>query len=553
MKTIKTDICIVGTGFSGTFLASRLNETSARVLLVEKGAYLTRERIEKNYYNNPYITGKAHFKSQQDFSELKEFIYDDPEFSHYDHINNGNDAFTYSGHHLVGGNSHLWFGNALRKVPNDFRTNKKYGFGVDWPISYNDLEEYYYQAEKEMGVSGPSKDMLSPFRKDPFPLTAFQLPPGAIKLNGILKGTGFEITPSPKARLPIDSPARSACCGAGTCWIFCPADARYNCLTTHLKDLQKSEQMDILDKVTISRLIQKGDRIVEAVGFDRKGNRIRIEADIFILAANAIENARILLLSQFHHLETGFQSRSRAIGRYLTDQVGMWISISLPFNLYTGYEKTVQSSHSLSFYDGPFRKQYSSLVIEVFLSTAPFTSSLITNSKKAKKLVFGQIRKGQYGNNLRKNVFLNSLGKLTLCLEMEMLSEERNCVRINPSRKNQFGDPTAEFHFSIWDQEYLKRSKIYYQQKFTKIIEDVKGKINQVILRNTFDHMLGTCRMGEDPEVSVVDENLKSHDHKNLYIVGGSSFPTAGSNNPTLTIVALALRCGNYLRNHLKL
>jgi choline dehydrogenase-like flavoprotein len=136
---------------------------------------------------------------------------------------------------------------------------------------------------------------------------------------------------------------------------------------------------------------------------------------------------------------------------------------------------------------------------------------------------------------------------------MEMMSEERNCVRLNSSRKNQFGDPTAEFYFSIWDQEYLKQSKSYYQQKFKKIIEGAGGHIDQVILRNTFDHMLGTCRMGLSPRDSVVDENLKSHDHKNLYIVGGSAFPTAGSNNPTLTIVALALRCGNYLRNYLKL
>ena len=173
MKKIKTDICIVGTGFSGTFVASALKDTAARILMVEKGTYLSRERIEENYFNSPYIKGKARFENQKDFSKLKEFIYDDPEFSRYDHVNRGNDAFTYSGHHLVGGNSHLWFGNALRKVPNDFRTKNMYGFGVDWPISYNDLEEYYYQAEIEMGVSGSSEDILSSFRKEPFPFPPF--------------------------------------------------------------------------------------------------------------------------------------------------------------------------------------------------------------------------------------------------------------------------------------------------------------------------------------------------------------------------------------------
>ena len=83
------------------------------------------------------------------------------------------------------------------------------------------------------------------------------------------------------------------------------------------------------------------------------------------------------------------------------------------------------------------------------------------------------------------------------------------------------------------------------------MIEDVGGTLGEVKRRNSFDHMLGTCRMGTNPIDSVVDENLKSHDHENLYIIGGSAFPTAGCTNPTLTIIALALRCGIYLRNHL--
>jgi choline dehydrogenase-like flavoprotein len=124
---------------------------------------------------------------------------------------------------------------------------------------------------------------------------------------------------------------------------------------------------------------------------------------------------------------------------------------------------------------------------------------------------------------------------------------------LNHYRKNKLGDPIAEFHFSIWDQEYLKRSRKFYLELFEKIVEGAGGYLGPVISRNSFDHMLGTCRMGVDPGESVVDENLKSHEHKNLYVVGGSAFPTAGINNPTLTIVALALRCGEYLRKNLKL
>ena len=551
MKKIKTDICIVGTGFSGTFVASRLRETSSRILMIDKGAYISWDRIEENY-SRIIEKGALSIETKEDYVKLLESIYDDPEFLRYESVQRGVNEFTYSGRHAVGGNSLVWFGNALRKVPNDFRTKSTYGFGVDWPISYDDLEEYYYQAEVAMGVSGPSEDLFSPYRKKPFPFPPFKLPPGAIELNRILQGSGIEITPSHKARLPIDTAERSACCGAGTCFLFCPADAKYNCLTTHLKDLRQRKEIDILDKLTVSRLVQKGDRIVEAVAFDRDGNEVRIHAEIFILAANAIENARILLLSQFYNTETGFTSRSQAIGNYLTDQVGISLTVSLPNNLYPAYDKTLQSSHSLSYYDGPFREEYSGAVVELFLDLPSFVQEL-SNSEQVRRMIVELIREGYFGDALKKQIYLKSLGNFYLSLEMEMLPEKRNCVTLDASQRNQFGDPIAEFHFSIWDQDYLIRSKDIYQNLFKNIFGTAGGSIGYMTPRNSFDHMLGTCRMGTDPVESVVDENLKSHDHKNLYIIGGSAFPTAGCGNPTLTIVALALRCGDYLVNHFKI
>jgi len=380
MERITTDICIVGTGFSGTFVAHELLNTSARMVLVEKGAHLSRDRIEGNYVQLlELIEG---FSGDNDtLSQYRGFVYDDPDFSTYSHVNSGRDAFNYSGHHAAGGNSLLWYGNALRKIPDDFLTKTNYGFGVDWPISYNDLEEYYDRAELELNVSGPPRDALSPLRKKPFPLPPFQLSPGAIELNRIFKGTGFVLSPSHKARLPIDTAKRAACCGAGTCSLFCPADARYNCLTGHLQTVLQSKQADLLDKLTVSRLIQKGDRVVEAVAFDREGRETRIAAELFVLAANAVENARILLLSQHHHLDTGFKIRSRAVGKYLMDQVGVWIPLTVPCNLYGGYEKTMQSCQSLSFRANPSRDQHSSAIIEVFFDF-PFV-----DAEQAKELL----------------------------------------------------------------------------------------------------------------------------------------------------------------------
>jgi len=158
------------------------------------------------------------------------------------------------------------------------------------------------------------------------------------------------------------------------------------------------------------------------------------------------------------------------------------------------------------------------------------------------------MQQGYFGEALRNKIKLDSPGKVRLCLEMEMMPEARNCVVLHQSQKDAWGDPIAEFKFYIWDQPYLMRSVEFYQQLFAKMVKKVRGRLGEITLRSSFDHMLGTCRMGTDPYDSVVDVNLKSHDHRNLYIVGGSAFPTAGVTNPTLTITALALRCGDHIR-----
>ena len=531
MQIINTDVCIIGSSFSGTFVAHKLKGTSAQIQIIERGAHLTWERLESNYTN-------------------EREVYNDPEFNRYDFVNAGKEDYNYSGYHAVGGASLVWFGNAIRKVPNDFKLKSRYGVGDDWPISYDDLEPYFQEAEQEMRVSGPPEDFFTQYRKSPFPLPPFDLPPGAVELNRRFKDQGFEISPSHKARYPIDADGRNACCGAGSCGYFCPVDARYNCLTTHLEEQFKSENIKITDKLTVTRLYQQDNRIVEALAIDRQGNEVRIKADVFVLAANAIENARIMLLSRYHSQDTHFRSRSEAIGKYLADQVGILLPFQLPFSIYTLYDKTVQSSHSLSFYDGSFRSDRSGIIVEVWLSNL---TPEIKSSDQARSIVIDHLKKGYFGQRLRDELFRSTVGQGVFCLEMEMLPDKNNSVRLHRSRKDRNGDPIAEFDFSIWEQEYLQRSVDFYSQYFKKALNSVGGTVSPFRYRNSFEHMLGTCRMGTDPLNSVVDADLKSHDHDNLYVVGSSAFTTSGQTNPTLTITALALRCGDHLVNRLKL
>ena len=221
------DVVIVGSGVCGGMVAARLASNGVRVLLLEAGPRVKRPEAlaqyraalikvpECPYPNAPYA---PHSTSDQ------------PD-SYY--VQNGPDKFDSTYLRQVGGTTWHWLGTTLRLIPDDFRLRTKFGVGVDWPISYDDLEPWYCEAERELGVAGDPRAALDAPRIQPYPLPPIPLSYMDQRIAAALTGTELAVQPTPQARNSQAYQNRAVCCGSSTCIPICPVQAKYDA-TVHV-------------------------------------------------------------------------------------------------------------------------------------------------------------------------------------------------------------------------------------------------------------------------------------------------------------------------------
>jgi choline dehydrogenase-like flavoprotein len=278
------------------------------------------------------------------------------------------------------------------------------------------------------------------------------------------------------------------------------------------------------------RIESNGTRkAVRVLALDNHGNESAIEADIFILAAHSIENAAIVLRS------SGIAQRSM-LGKCLFDHPNFTVVFQLNREAFPAYGETVFTANCYEFYDGPFRRKHAAALGEIynpgFLPIAYF----------ARKYAM----QGISGNDLRARVTNAYRKQLTINFLMEDLPDPGRYLRIG-SQSGSLGFPQTEVFYT--------RPSNYVVEARKQILERIEAMISplgvqEVIATDLEDHaghLLGTCRMGTGSN-SVVDEQLRYQELDNLFILGGSAFPTYSPANPTLTIAALAIRLAEFLK-----
>jgi glucose dehydrogenase len=201
MADIEADVIIVGSGVSGALLAAKLSQAGVRVAILEAGARVDRAEATQRFWNSAIRVPECPYPPSP---EADHPISNDPDYWY------GPDKFRSTYLKVVGGTTWHWFGTCLRFVPNDFRLASAYGRGTDWPIAYDELEPFYGQAEKEIGVSGDSSDALGSPRSEAYPMAA--IPPTFMDKTyaHALAGTEFEVRPSPQARNSVARGERPA-------------------------------------------------------------------------------------------------------------------------------------------------------------------------------------------------------------------------------------------------------------------------------------------------------------------------------------------------------
>ncbi|MGK0184723.1 MAG: choline dehydrogenase-like flavoprotein [Verrucomicrobiales bacterium] len=427
----------------------------------------------------------------------------------------------------LGGSSLAWGAVSPRFLENDFRLQSLYGVGKDWPLDYQGLSPDYLAAENFMGVSGHDDNPFLPKREAPLPMPGFEMSDSDLLVKMACERLNIQLHSIPTARNTQTYQGRSKCINYSLCRA-CPVGAMYSADQT-VDRLREFDNFHLITQAHVRKVVTgSGDRI-EAVRYhDAEGREHTLHAEHVIMAAQAIENVRILLNSSSKRFPNGVANGSGLLGKYLTEHMKFYIMGRVPHKLHPhlrGYE----TAASQQFQDHPDRHRAAGGRIIVRENAGPVPLDLATRS-------------GKWGRAL-KDELTDTFGSfVTLGAFMEQLPYEDNHVDLSPTKKNAFGDPAARIHFELM-RKYEKRGYRMMKKILTDILRELDAEdVREIMPPSVGGHYMCVHRMGDSIEDSVVDSHCETHDVHNLYLAGSGSFTTGGVSNPTLTGVALALR-----------
>ena len=515
----RVDVCVVGAGPAGALVADRLASDGHDVVVLEAGPRFDdadrSERMERAI-RPPY--------DRRDVWQMG------GERDAYSSSGDRDYPLNFARVKGVGGSTLHWQGMVMRLHESDFAGAVEPD-EPGWPLEYDEVADYYADAEDAMGVAGAADDPFAPPRDDPFPMPAFPPSYSDSLFAEACEELEIAMHSVPNARNSEGYDGRSSCQAFGTCRPVCPSGAKYDG-SVHAERAAENGAT-VIDRAPVQRLEHGPDRISAAVYATPDGEEHRQEAEAFVVAAGGVETPRLLLLSESEHYPDGLANSSGAVGRYFMDHVfaGAGGVLDEPTRQnHVGF----LTSESHQFYDeaddeiAPFK-------LEFFNFAGPSPVGLALTGEDWGDALLERIR-GEYGNHV-------TVGAL-----IETLPQAENRVGLHPERTDDHGNPVPEIHWSIDDR--AKRTIERANEIQHRILDELGATerwtqgVEGTVPTN---HHMGTTRMGSDPSASVVDSSLRTHDLENCWIASSSVFPTAGAMNPTLTIGALALKAADHV------
>ena len=563
------DVIIIGSGVAGALCAWKLTQLDkkCRVLILEAGdnEITSGQRIEFHHMMDtqgsrgdmyaPYVDLESRLfapapeNAQKELKDQKDDDAKGDRKAYYDYTtgpSGSKDPFKAGYNRMVGGSTWSWRGNTPRYLPTDFKLKSTYGVGRDWPIDYYELEPWYAEAEVELGVSGNHDEidgLFGAYRSRNFPMTGIPLTySDAVikrKIDGKkVRNTTVRVVTTPQARNSKAYDGRPACEGHSNCIPLCPIQAKYDA-TVHLRKLP-ADRVELRKAAVVNRLNKDASGKVTTVTYKNwrhePATEESVTAPIIVLAANAIETPKLLLMSG------NLANSSDQVGRNLMDHAQFEIIASFPEAVFPF--RGPQSVTAIEdFRDGDFRKQRSGFRMTIGNDGWGRAGSPAT-------VIDRLLEAGKYGSQLPKAVADEIPKMIRLSFSTEMLPDPNNRIEVSTKVDQELGLPRPIFTFEIgeYTKKGLREGQAAAMELFglmgatvgkqPRDLEPAGGGFNW----NTAAHIMGTCIMGDDPKTSVVDRWGRTHDVPNLWVVGSSVFTTSATSNPTITIAALALR-----------
>lgn len=541
----ETDVLVIGSGVCGAIVAHRMALKKHRVVILEAGeSGPPRATLVGNFVTASSKTMNSPYKG----TEATKWV-PSPDGGRDPYYDQPSPAFKSTYTRRVGGSTWHWRGNVPRFVPNDFRLYSMYGVGIDWPLAYADLEAFYVEAEHELGVSGNHEEwdgFMGAFRSSSFPMSEIWESYGDTKVSGSINnltvdGVRLRVMRTPQARNSQPYDGRPPCAGNSTCDPICPIGAKYDA-SVHVKKATDAGAT-LYERCVATKLVLNDSRRVGEVEFVTWPDQARhsIRAKVVVLAAHAVESPKLLLLSTAENSPDGVANSSGFVGRCLMDHLQGQAAAILPFPVYP-FRGPPTTSGIDEFRDGPFRRVHSAFRMSIGndgwgLVEGPYG----TLTKLVKTPASGP---PLFGDELRRRLRDRLTSQFRVSYSTETLPDPDNRVTLSPTERDELGipKPRIEFKPSPYQIAAFATGRRVIAEIF-KSLGAVETKFPaDPAAYSSANHIIGTCRMGSDPKQSVVTTKCQSYDHENLFIVGASVFPSAGTANPTLTAVAILLR-----------
>jgi len=508
------DVIIIGTGAGGGTLARRLAPSGKRILLLERGGYVRREK--ENWESRAVLT-ESRYKAHETW---------------YDRDGN---AFHPGTHYNVGGNTKFYGAALLRFRKEDFgEVRHADGVSPAWPIAYEDLEPYYTEAERLYHVHGlRGEDPTEPPASAPYPHPPVSHEPRIQELSDDLARIGRRPFHLPVGILLDEArPERSACIRCSTCDGFpCLVDAKADAQVVGVGPALRHENVTLLTDACVTRLeTGPSGREVRAVHVERGGSAETYAADLVVVACGAVNSAALLLRSAGDRHPRGLANASGVVGRhYMCHNNSMLLAISKRPNP-TVFQKTIALN------DYYFRSEASDF---------PLGHISMVGKSDAELLRVG-------APPFAPGVALDFIAKhsIDFWLTSEDLPDPENRVVVGDEGR-------IEVHY--------RDNNVEAHRKLTATLKGLLGEIgceNHLLPCNYYlgkkipiagtAHQCGTVRFGRDPRTSALDVDCRAHDVDNLYVVDASFFVSSTAVNPALTIMANALRVGDRLLERLR-
>ncbi|WP_200627763.1 GMC family oxidoreductase [Pseudomonas sp. LAM2023] len=607
-QSIETaDVIVVGAGMAGSVMAYQLGLAGLKVLVLESGPAIPPNRSEylERFYTavlkapeSPYPpeqseqTPATQFAPRATIQDLITAGSSDPNKAQKSYlVQQGPLLFASTYERVGGGTMWHWMGTALRLLPNDFRMRSVYQVGVDWPISYDDLQTAYCRAEEEIGVSADvaSQSYLGVTFPPGYKYSMHGIPPSLVDqgLGKAVDGTQYQgftlkVRQTPAGRNSQNDNGRRVCAGNTSCTPICPIQAKYDATVTMAKALDTGNVRILYQSVASKVQVDaSGVTGIEYIQYQNDGTRQNglAQGKRYVIAAHAIETPKLLLNSVGPHSPNGVANSSGQVGLGLSDHP-VYLAWGLmpegkPLFPFRG---PLSTSGIEDMRDGAFRSQRAAWRIEIgnegwnWSANDPYTTvcdyidgTNIGGANPSQQALSGTALVQQLNSVLTRQFRLGFLVE-----QLEQDPDKAICrVEVSKTFTDGLGLPRPQitYDFSNYTKEGFKQARLAATHIITELmgateLTDFAPKVGpgpQTVFEYDGQHypffgaghLMGTYRMGSDSRKSVVNKDQRSWDHPNLFLVGDGVFPTTGTANPTLTITALTFQAADVVASDL--